>query len=287
LAHGDPRGYDDLERAIAMAATSATPETRVRTYVNAAGCAYRAGRFADADAYVAEGLRLAADGEFASGRYRLRLTSAAVYASRGAWDQAIVALRDLVSGPGTPGVMAVLARSLLARLLARRGDPEAGRVLVAASRDAGGSGDSYVAGPLAVAQLEVSWLTGSGVPATVWQAMELATAAGHTAILGELCVYLRRFGDGVAGSVEVPGPWAAGLAGLRPDGVAVPIDVPGPWAVALAGQWRGAAAAWEALGERYEQAVELTSAADDETARAAGLAMLGDLGASATVRVVS
>jgi DNA-binding SARP family transcriptional activator/tetratricopeptide (TPR) repeat protein len=285
LAMGDPRGNDDLERAIAMAAASATPETAVRTYVNAAGCAYRAGRFADADGYVAEGLRLAADGEFASGRYRLRLTSAAVYASRGAWDQAIVQLRDLVSGPGTPGVMAVLARSLLARLLARRGDPECGQVLSAAVRDAGGSGDSYVAGPLAVAQLEVNWLTGSGVPATVWKAMELAAATGHTAILGELCVYLRRFGDDVAESADVGGPWAAALAQRWRDG-AGPADIPGPWAAALAGRWRDAAAAWEALGERYEQAVELVSAADDETARAGGLAMLGDLGASATVRAL-
>ena len=49
-----------------MAATAAPLETRVRTYVNAAGCAYRAGRFADAERHVAEGLRLAADGEFAS-----------------------------------------------------------------------------------------------------------------------------------------------------------------------------------------------------------------------------
>jgi tetratricopeptide (TPR) repeat protein len=269
LALGDPRGSDDLERAIAMAASSAGPETRVRTYVNAAGCAYRAGRFSDADRYVAEGLRLAADGEFASGRYRLRLTSAAVYASRGAWDQAILQLRELVSGPGTPGAMAVLARSLLARLLARRGDAESVRQLDQAVRDANGSGDSYVAGPLAVAQLEVSWLTGSGVPAMAGKAMagkamELAAATAHTAILGELCVYTRRAGDDVAGPAEVPGPWAP----------------------ALAGRWRDAAAAWEALGERYEQAVELASA-NDESARAAGLAMLGDLGASATVRALS
>ena len=106
-------------------------------YVNAAGSAYRAGRFADAERYVAAGLRLAADGEFAAGRYRLHLTSAAVSASEGDWDRAVAELRGLVTGPGEPGVMALLARSLLARLLARRGDPAGGAVLAEALRDPG------------------------------------------------------------------------------------------------------------------------------------------------------
>jgi tetratricopeptide (TPR) repeat protein len=264
LALGDPRGGDDLEQAIAIGAASSPLETRVRTYVNAAGCAYRAGGFRDAERYVAEGLRLAADGEFASGRYRLRLTSAAVSSSSGAWDEAIAELRELVSGPGTPGVMAVLARSLLARLLARRGDPECRRVLNDAFREATGSDDSYVAGPLAVAQVEVGWLTGSGVPPAAASAMELAAATGHTAMLGELGAYLRRAG--------------------RP--VDAPFSVPGPWAAAVAGRWRDAAAGWQALGERYEHAVELASANDDEIARSAGFAMLADLGASATVRAL-
>ena len=68
LALGDPGGFDDIARAVAVGATDGPRETRVRTYVNAAGSAYRAGRFADARAYVATGLSLAADGEFAAGR---------------------------------------------------------------------------------------------------------------------------------------------------------------------------------------------------------------------------
>ncbi len=83
LAQGDPGGADDIERAIALAAAETRLETRVRSYVNAAGSAYRAGRLHDAKRYVASGLRLAADGEFAAGDYRLHLTSAAVSASPG------------------------------------------------------------------------------------------------------------------------------------------------------------------------------------------------------------
>ena len=267
LALGDPGGFDDIARAVAVGATDGPRETRVRTYVNAAGSAYRAGRFADARAYVATGLSLAADGEFAAGRYRLRLTSAAVSASEGAWDAAVAELRELVTSPGRPGVMAVLARSLLARVLARRGDPECVAVLAEALDDPSADGDSYVAGPLAVAQLEVGWLTGTldGVPPLVERAVELAARSGHTAMRGELAGYLRR----------------AGLAATAP------ADVPGPWAPALAGRWADAAVAWEALGERYERAVELASPGADDAARTTGLAVLADLGAHATVRALT
>jgi hypothetical protein len=42
-------------------------------------------------------------------------------------------------------------------------------------------------------------------------------------------------------------------------------------------------AAWNALGERYEQAVEQAWSADDDQQRAVGMAILTDLGATATL----
>ena len=59
-------------------------------------------------------------------------------------------------------------------------------------------------------------------------------------------------------------------------------DIPGPWASSLAGRWWDAAQAWQGLGERYEQGVELAQFGDDE-ARTAGLAILESLGARATI----
>jgi hypothetical protein len=110
--------------------------------------------------------------------------------------------------------------------------------------------------------VELAWLTGTDaeVPPAVWQAVELATDSGHTAMLVELFGYLRRAGHDVT----------------------APRCAPGPWALSLAGRWREAAAAWEELGERYEQAVELARYGDDQ-ARAAGLGMLKELGATATL----
>ena len=107
------------------------------------------------------------------------------------------------------------------------------------------------------------WLTGTieEVPPAVWKAFELATDAGHTAMQAELCGYLRRAGHDVT----------------------APDDVPGPWALSLAGRSREAAAAWGKLGERNEQAVEQTWSGEDDQARVAGLGILKELGATATV----
>jgi hypothetical protein len=184
-----------------------------------------------------------------------------VSASRGDWEHAIAELRRLVATTAQPGVMSLLARSALARLLARIGDPGAAAVLAEAWRDPASGGDSFVAGPLAAAQAEVDWLAGTARPApAVLAALALAAESGHSTVQAEVCGYLRRAGHDVA----------------------PPADAPGPWGEALAGRSRAAASAWQALGERYEQAVELALCGDE-----AGLAMLTDLGAVATLARVS
>jgi hypothetical protein len=237
----------------------------VRSYVNAAHGAYRSGRLDEAERYVAAGLRIAADGEFAAGQHRLRLTAASVRASRGDWDQAVADLRALLNSPGEPGVMAALARSILARLLARRGDSGAGEVLAIALADRTVADDSFVAGPLAVAQIELGWLDGSlgAMTDDARRALDMAEAAEHKSVHAELCVYLRRAGIDVTG----------------------PVNPPGPWAPTLAGDWKQAATAWAALGDRYEQAVVLATA-PDRRAHAQGISMLRELGAVATLPAV-
>jgi DNA-binding SARP family transcriptional activator/tetratricopeptide (TPR) repeat protein len=265
LSRGDPRGEEELRRAISVAASHSRVETQVRSYVNAAHGAYRSGRLEDAERYVAAGLRASADGEFFAGQYRLRLTAAAVHASRGEWDRAIADLRAMLHSPGEPNVMAALARSILARLLARRGDNEAGEVLAVALAEHVLEDDSFVVGPLAVAQVELGWLDGSlgALTDEARRALDLAEATEHRSVQAELCAYLGRAG------IDVPGPAYA----------------PGPWAPTLAGRWHEAATAWAALGERYEQAVVLATA-PDRRARAQGLRMLRELGAVATVPAV-
>jgi tetratricopeptide (TPR) repeat protein len=266
LSRGDARGQRDLDRSISVAASDTRVETRVRCIVNAAHGAYRSGRLDEAERLVAAGLQAAADWEFFAGQYRLRLTRAAVLASRGDWELAISDLRDMLHVSGQPGIMSSLARSMLARLLARRGEPgPAEEVLAVALDEVGGSDDSFVAGPVLAAQVELGWLDGSlgALTDNARRALDLAAETGHRSVQAEVCAYLGRAG------VDVPPP----------------DEAPGPWAPTLAGRWNEAAAGWAALGERYEEAVVLATAPDG-SACARGLQMLRNLGASATLMAV-
>lgn len=264
LADGDARGSDDLDRAIRLASDGPHLELKVRACVNAAGSAYRSGRFADAEGYVTHGLRLAERGEFFGGPYRLLLTRAAICASSGRWDAAIGTLRDLLKMPGDPALMGHLTRALLARLLARRGEPDAALVLAGASVGPAHA-DVFVGGPLAGAAVELAWLRGNtaAMPALAADALRCADEVGHRGTPSELCRYLQRAGHAVDPPAQPIGPWTAGLAGR-------PLE---------------SAAAWAALGERYEEAVEL-GMSGERAARDRGLRALEDLGAVSTLAVL-
>jgi hypothetical protein len=174
-------------------------------------------------------------------------------------------LEDLLRLPGEPGTMAPLARSILARLLARRGDPQAAAVLAAARADQRPTQSGFIAGVLEVAAAELGWLDGSLAEATpaMTDALRGLTADGYTGVGAELTAYLRR--------ADVPVP--------------APPEPPGPWAPTLAGRISEAADAWAQIGERYERAVVLASSADPAQ-RDEGLATLIELGAVATVPAV-
>ena len=265
MSRGDLDGFGDLEQAVELAVNDPRIETRVRCLVNAAGSAFRAGRLGDVERLVATGLTLAEECEFFAGQYRLRLTRAAARASSGAWDAAVDELEDLLRSPGEPGIMAPLARSILARLLARRGQPQAGAVLAAARAGQRRTKSAFVTGVIEVAAAELGWLDGSLAEATpdMTDALRRVTTEGYAVVAAELTAYLRRAG--------VP--------------VTAPPDPPGPWAPTLAGRTAEAVAAWARIGERYERAV-VQSGSGDTRQRDEGLKTLVDLGAVATIPAV-
>ena len=263
LALGDPGGADDLERAVSLAEVDPRDELPVRACVNAAGGFFRAGRFDDAERFVALGLDRASSGDFDAGVYRLEMTRAAVMLADGRWDDASDLLADLIARPADPGVMRSLAGAQRARLLARVGrTAEADAVLAQARVGREVSRDVRVIGPLAAAELELAWLAdrAATVPELVAVALDESRLQGHRSTEAELVAYLRRAGH----EVTTTG------------------DPPGPWAPTLAGDHRGAAAAWSTLGDRYEAAVERSSS-DDPSDRAAARSELDALGAVATL----
>jgi hypothetical protein len=158
--------------------------------------------------------------------------------------------------------MGLMARSLLARLLGRRGAPDAEAVLSDAVLPPDAQQEIVVRGPLAAAAVELAWLRGdlTAMPFLAADALRVGAEVGHRGSRSELLRYLQRAGHPEPAPADAIGPWAAGLAGR-------PLE---------------SAAAWGALGERYEEAVE-RAVSDVAAERSAGLRALERLGARAAI----
>ncbi len=259
LALGDNEGERDLEAAIGNLRCSPRAEFAVRACVNAAGAAYRSARFDDAERYVELGIQLAKETEFASGEYRLALTRAAVRFSSGRWAEARHELEALLALGGEPGIMGPLARTLLARILARVGESAAAdRTLEPAIAAAADSDEIRLLGPVTIAQVELAWLAGHELDliAVAKPVLSAPATRGRAVNRGELGRNLQRAGRRVP---EMP-------------------DAPEPWRSGLAGDSKNAAVLWEARGEPYERALELISGGEPAAVEA-GAAILRDLGA--------
>jgi hypothetical protein len=144
------------------------------------------------------------------------------------------------------GVGLIPALVALGRLQARRGDPDACATLAWAWHLAEAPGEPQRLTPAAAARAEHAWLEGdlTGVEAAARPTHELALTLASDWPRAELAFWLWRAGS------PVP---------------AQPSDPPA-YARSIAGDWRGAAAAWEAIGFPYERADALSDA-DEEDAR--------------------
>jgi DNA-binding winged helix-turn-helix (wHTH) protein/tetratricopeptide (TPR) repeat protein len=263
VALDDPGGHDDVDEAVALARRDSRAETAVRACVNASLIDLRSGRLDEAERFVELGLDLAAGSEFFAGEYRLTLTRQLLRAARGEWSEAEADLSELIDRPGEPGIMRSLARSLMARLLARRGAlAEADETLAPAIAEAASSDEIHLVGPVVATQLELAWLRGEDrtMRRLAQRGLELAQRYDHRSGRAEMQRWLQRAGEQV-----------------DHDG-----GEPGPWAPSLAGDWRAAAEGWARLGDRYERALELAGSGD-AVAADEGLAVLVDLGATATI----
>jgi hypothetical protein len=263
LSNGDPTGWSDLDRAIALARQDPRVEFVARAHVNASGAAFRAGRPEVALGHVEAGLAHCAGGEFFAGEYRLQLTRCVVRFATGEWAAAEAELRALLARAGEPGLMGPMAATLLARLVARRGEQDAAaEILRPALAAAADSDEAHLLGPVATAAVELAWLADDvATPGLADRALDVARRTRHLVTQAEVTAYLRRSGQ------TVPTPAGA----------------PGPWAAALAGEHGRAAGEWAALGESYESAVE--SWADGSRRTAAEV--LERLGATATLAALA
>jgi DNA-binding CsgD family transcriptional regulator/tetratricopeptide (TPR) repeat protein len=237
---GDLGGVAHLRRAVAVAREAHQYEYAQRAYTNLVEGLYRLGRFDELDEPIGRGLAYSREYGFASHEYNLEAHRCMLLTLRGCWDEAEAGLRRLLAVEEDPGVLASFGLSALGRLLARRADPDAAGLLERAWGAATRTNSVQAIALAGIARVEAAWLAGDHRAARELAELPLERTAGRGAerYRGELLRYLAR------GGVEV-----SAFEGCPPE-----------YKLGIQGDWRGAAAAWGALGAPYEQALELLEA---------------------------
>jgi DNA-binding CsgD family transcriptional regulator/tetratricopeptide (TPR) repeat protein len=261
---GEPDGLQTMRNSIALAQAGAHHEAVARGYCNLAELLLRLGRLDELERCVREGLDFTRERGFWSHAYNLEVHRCVLLLRRGDWDAAQTGLKTLLEEVSDPGMMFAYSAPWLGRLLARRGDRSAGKLIADAWQHAQSGRLRIGLAYAGIARAEWAWLNGDldaarEVAAVMLPRMQNPGAAPFRA---ELLRFLRRAGLEVAAGGEVAprGEAAArgdGAAAARPGATGASFDgCPPGWDEGLRGDWRAAAAFWRRAGDPYEAALE-------------------------------
>jgi DNA-binding CsgD family transcriptional regulator/tetratricopeptide (TPR) repeat protein len=257
-----------MRDSIAAARHCGADEFVARGYTNLGELLYRYGRYDELERLLAEGLRFARERGFWSHTFNLEVHQALLWLRRGDWAGAESALRELLDRYADPGMLMVYSVPPYARLLARRGDPGAEPMLRQAWARARRQRMLIGLGLAGTALLEWAWLNQDET--TGGQVVRTWTTIADRPTAPPLWAEIRRY----ALRLGIPTRTPENADPLQASGTA------DPWEAGLAGDWAGAAARWERIGDRYEQALELADSGQAEP-MVRGLAELEELGADA------
>ena len=257
LVYADDRGRMHLERSLALAREARLPEWIAGAFVNLGSACGEVYRFADADRYLTEGIRYAAERDLDYARHYMQSWLALTRLYQGRWAEAGEAARPLVANPNVAAISRIMALVALGRLRTRRGDPGAAAALDEALELAEHTQTLQRLGPVRAARAEAAWLE-DDIPRALAEARAawgLALHHRHPWHTGELGFWR----------------WRAG------ERVRLPACAARPFARQVGDDWRRAAAAWERLGCPYERARALADG--DAAAQLAALEIFDRLGA--------
>jgi DNA-binding CsgD family transcriptional regulator len=227
------KGTEYLERSLMLAHKFDHATRAGNIYANLASIYVDFHQFDRAELIFAQGLPFVQERHLDSVRAYMQGWLALQKMHLGEWAAAEAIGKEAAERSSTsPGRGPALVA--LGRLHTRRGEPAAMAVLDEAFELLLKQGFRQREGMIRAARAEAAWLAGDkeGVLAEARAGYDLAVSHHHTWYVGELAFWLWRAGEAVA----LP-DWAAE-----------------PFALQIAGDWRGAAAAWEAMGCPYEQA---------------------------------
>jgi len=267
LQRGDPVGRATLERSLDLALQTGLEEHAARAFTNLASQLIETHDYASADDYLDRGIAYCREHDIDSWRLYMTGWLARSHLDQGRWDEAADAATTVLRYPNPAAPSRIKPLTVVGRLRARRGDPEAWDSLDEALRLAEGMAELQRLAPVAIARAEARWLAG-----------EPDLVAGET-------------GETLAVALESGDPWSAGelavwrhRAGLREELPEAALAE--PWALELAGDGEAAARRWSELGCPYEAALALTAAGGEEPLRRS-LAELERLGATRTAACVA
>ncbi len=260
LDAGDAGGRLELEESLALALAGGHEEHAARAFTN---LAYSAQAYRDAawlDEVLERGIAYCEARDLDSwARYMQGYRSERLL-TRGQWDAAAEQAEIILRSPCSAPISRIPALAVLARLRARRGDPDPDSLLAEAWQLARPMQTLMRLGPVACAMAEVAWLRGdaAGALPALREAAALPVGGCNAYwIHGEVVFWLWR-------ATGEPPPAAA---------------LPAPIARQIAGDWRAAAEAWDALGHVLEAA--RARAEGDEAAMREALSLFDALGARA------
>jgi DNA-binding CsgD family transcriptional regulator len=227
-----------------------------RAYWALLGSAAATRNYEITERHLAAGIKHCSDHGLELSRLYLLTYAARVTLETGHWDDAAAAVEPVLRIPRCSTTPRIHALTVLALVRARRGDPGGRELLDEAWALAEPTGELPRIAPVAVARAEVAWLLGrtDEIAEATDAALELAVARCSSWRLAELLSWRRRAGVHDKVAVELTGPFAAQVAG----------------------DWRDAAEQWSRMGCRYDAALALTDADEEEPLRQA-LAQLQEM----------
>jgi DNA-binding CsgD family transcriptional regulator/tetratricopeptide (TPR) repeat protein len=251
-------------RTVAVARESGRPTTLTLAMGNFGSGAGEVRRYDIAEHWLREDIAYTTQHDLDGYRVYSLAWLARVRFEQGQWDEATDLATEALGDPQGPvpdasvPIADLVALTVIGRLRARRGDPDAATPLDRAWHLAVQTGDLQRLWPVAAGRAEAAWLAGhpEAVGALVVDSFRMATELGHSWAVGELAYWLWRV-DALA---EAP-PCAAR-----------------PYALQIQGEPRRAAEAWRSLGCRYEAAVALAETGEP-AAMLDAVAELNTLGA--------
>jgi DNA-binding CsgD family transcriptional regulator len=236
--------------------------------------AVRSRSFAALERYLTRGIDYCSERDLGTWRQSLVALGVRADLDRGRWNDAAAGAARVLRTARTQASAPALARSVLALVRARRGDPgvdDALQYAVGPDDASGGPVRIAPAAPplskmyLAAARAEIAWLNAdpAAVIAATEEAMDFAVRARAVA----------------SGRARV-------LALARRASSGIPLDAAKPYALQIRGEWARAAELWRELGCPYEEALAL-SEGDEENALLLALGKSRELGAKPLAAMIS